>query len=302
MKKAKILVPALGMMMLSTAAAVSGTMAWFTANRAVQVTTTSFEVEALDGSLDVIAKAKVGTSVDVATKKIVSITSGYKLGDASFNHTNSTLYTDVPTDDGSQPTSYSVVDTLANAAADNTKWQVGTTTNYYAIAWDLEFTYSFKGDTRPMDLFFDFSHSTCVRTEETAGSGSGQTANGFRIAMICGSEILIWAPNRAGTVSEEAQVYKYVNTTSATANYTNHDPLVLSDTSATLDPVVAADDAAHSTRVDYLAQMTNATPGETNVKTVTCVAWFEGCDPDVINESSMDSVVNTLKFYVRRGA
>ena len=37
MKKAKILIPALGMMMLSTAAAVSGTMAWFTASRTVSM-------------------------------------------------------------------------------------------------------------------------------------------------------------------------------------------------------------------------------------------------------------------------
>ena len=39
MKKAKILVPAMGMMLLSTAAAVSGTMAWFSANRSVELPT-----------------------------------------------------------------------------------------------------------------------------------------------------------------------------------------------------------------------------------------------------------------------
>ena len=48
MKKAKILVPAMGMMLLSTAAAVSGTMAWFSANRAVTVNANDYSVEAVD--------------------------------------------------------------------------------------------------------------------------------------------------------------------------------------------------------------------------------------------------------------
>ena len=38
MKKSKIIAPALGVLILSTAASISGTVAWFTANNSVQVT------------------------------------------------------------------------------------------------------------------------------------------------------------------------------------------------------------------------------------------------------------------------
>ena len=42
MKKSKIIVPALGLLLLSTAASVSGTVAWFTANRTYNTTISSF--------------------------------------------------------------------------------------------------------------------------------------------------------------------------------------------------------------------------------------------------------------------
>ena len=38
MKKTKIIIPALGMLLLSTAASVSGTVAWFSMNASVTVT------------------------------------------------------------------------------------------------------------------------------------------------------------------------------------------------------------------------------------------------------------------------
>ena len=36
-KKSKIIVPALGLILLSTTASISGSVAWFTANRSVEV-------------------------------------------------------------------------------------------------------------------------------------------------------------------------------------------------------------------------------------------------------------------------
>ena len=106
-------------------------------------------------------------------------------------------------------------------------------------------------------------------------------------------------PFRNATVSEVAQTYTYVNTTSALANYTNGTDLITADYSLT-----KAEDAAagHTSRIDYLGTLTNVTPGTTNKLTVTCVAWFEGSDPDTLNESAMDEVSNTLKFYVRTAA
>lgn len=49
MKKSKIIVPALGMLLLSTAASITGTVAWFTANNKVNVGGMNIKAEAENG-------------------------------------------------------------------------------------------------------------------------------------------------------------------------------------------------------------------------------------------------------------
>ena len=72
MKKTKIIIPALGMLLLSTAASVTGTVAWFSANS--QVTATGMTVTAKsDSKLLVI---NYGSTFD-ATGEAISATSSH---------------------------------------------------------------------------------------------------------------------------------------------------------------------------------------------------------------------------------
>ena len=71
MKKSKLIVPAaLAVMLLSTAASVTGTVAWFTANRAVTVDGSEFEVTTTDGNLRVNLSAVANCTVDDTNKKV----------------------------------------------------------------------------------------------------------------------------------------------------------------------------------------------------------------------------------------
>lgn len=64
MKKTKILVPAMGMLLLSTAASVTGTVAWFSANNAVTAQGMQLKAKAQDGL--VISNAAAGTYNETA--------------------------------------------------------------------------------------------------------------------------------------------------------------------------------------------------------------------------------------------
>lgn len=322
MKKAKILVPAMGMMLLSTAAAVSGTMAWFSANRAVEVRTTQFAVEALDGALSVEGAALCGTTADNSTNvPQIGLDTNVKLADASFNHATGKLYTDVADDEGTV-TAYEEVGDLALLTGSNTTaWAVNSTTTYYAVAFKLTFTYEFKGDTNARHLFFDEINSSTIASgkqdnSDYTASDKLQTRRGFRIALVAGSEQLVWAPQRsaADTYYKDAEhpsetvLYKYVTGTSLEnvgtydVTKTNAHNLVCSQ--ATNNCLAAATDnpaadTDHTDRPDYLGTLTNVTPGTTNKLEVKCVAWFEGMDPEVVNDATMDKISSSLKFYIR---
>ena len=72
MKKTKIIVPALGLLLLSTAASVTGTVAWFAAN--TTVTATGMSVTVKSDSTFLLIKAGEATLSEVRTGKKISDT------------------------------------------------------------------------------------------------------------------------------------------------------------------------------------------------------------------------------------
>ncbi|MCI7132735.1 MAG: hypothetical protein MSA42_03270, partial [Mollicutes bacterium] len=60
-KKSAVVIPALARIAVTAAASVSGTVAWFTANRAVSVSGDNFVAAKLDSSLAVALTGRVGT-------------------------------------------------------------------------------------------------------------------------------------------------------------------------------------------------------------------------------------------------
>ena len=68
MKKSKIIVPALGILLLSTAASISGTVAWFTASRTFSTHVNAFSVGSVDGNLSGVCAGVVGTKAGTKVK------------------------------------------------------------------------------------------------------------------------------------------------------------------------------------------------------------------------------------------
>ena len=112
MKKTKIIVPALGMLLLSTAASVTGTVAWFAANASVSVTNMQVKAKA-EGGVAIAAYSYTATSVSD------SASHGYNdtLTNAVFTAPLSTAYTDTAT-----YSQASAAELLPTSTADTTAW------------------------------------------------------------------------------------------------------------------------------------------------------------------------------------
>ena len=99
MKKSKVIVPALGILMLSTAASISGSVAWFTAVRNFSANVGNFAVVKTVGDLKCSFTGFVGTTEGGAEGgyyKTLSVDANTVLTDASFDHSD--LKVAYPTD------------------------------------------------------------------------------------------------------------------------------------------------------------------------------------------------------------
>ena len=70
MKKTKIIIPALGMLLLSTAASVTGTVAWFSANNSVSATGMTVAAKSDGVFLEIAGAADSGTYSDIGTSNV----------------------------------------------------------------------------------------------------------------------------------------------------------------------------------------------------------------------------------------
>lgn len=308
MKKSKIIVPALAVLLLSTAASVTGTVAWFTANRVFQTSITNFAVTSLDGELDCAFTAGVGTELadsalvnekDKNNKKIV-VSDHYLLADSSLN--GKQLWTNVGDANADATGAYqSIVADVTDAnetallAATNTYTTPSSYTEkvLWAFTFKMTFGYTYSGDHTPVNLFFDNDSAKSIveKTNHDAAVDGKETYKGFRIAFICGDRTLIWADNQTGTN------VKQVTSTDASAAIatTATSGVIASDTTVPAKP--ADKSASQSSRVDFIGQIPYAASNAH--LDVWVVAWYEGTDPNVISASSKDTVSVSMGFYSR---
>ena len=110
MKKTKIIVPALGMLLLSTAASVTGTVAWFAANTTVSAT-----------AIQVKAKAEGGIAIGAYT--LTSASAAAKSGQEYYNQLNDAVY--------AAPAAYADTATVGLAAAELYPTSTGNASAWY---------------------------------------------------------------------------------------------------------------------------------------------------------------------------
>ena len=310
MKKSKLIVPAaLAVMLLSTAASVTGTVAWFTANKSVQVDTTAFSVKAIDGNLTVTPTANFGTSVGAnATTQIpeISIADNSVLTDGSVDHVNSVVYRKKYK--GSDTTNF------VDSESENYKRSVTvsnvTTDYYFAISWKLQFTYEFSGDAgTAINLYFDPASTATGAKDAAHTSGTIETYKGFRIAFVADTAAAatetdtyiagntkVWAPLQVSSKCFYVNSVSQSITENAGASYASG---VVLD-SAMTGAVAATADTGASTAINCLGQFTGDGSKKVNI-CFTCYAWFEGTDENVVNNANatFGNVVTSMKFFIR---
>jgi hypothetical protein len=300
-KKSKIIVPALALITATTAASVTGTVAWFTASRAITVNAGNFVATKLESNLNLTLTQGVGTT---ATGTNVTVNGNITHGSYAATKLNDKgsaeghLYVANLNDDGSSVTSYTDLGTEATAVTQtasttDNKWlaRAADTTNstpniWYGVSWKMSFTLSTATTNQTDYVLFDVAGSNF-------GTNSGTTTYpGFRIAFMTASKILVVGGDDDTT---------HTNSTSATAEYVSSDTgknyVAISDTTSKLND----DDSALATSCLSLGTVGYGTD---NKLEITCVAWYEGNDAYVAQkygetEITMSSIAASLNFYTR---
>ena len=324
-KKSAVVIPALARIAVTAAASVSGTVAWFTANRSVTVNASNFAAQSQNGDLTIslVDNTLLGVTEDTDSKSVKRADNSV-LTDASFDLTN--LYTKVMDDDGNV-TGFKDLGVIkvdsGNGGGEvfNSNWSANAgsgVTLYYAVSWTWNFTYTFTSDTTDMALYFDLGASSFAFTEQKVNKQTvdmtgthqdtytGNVSKGFRLAMVSKASTenepknIVWAP-------EGANVKSHVNGTAKE----NKPDFLDSEFHADLDAehyhkatdVLNKGETGDTQITDsnnaycYLGRLTKAK----NSFNVVCTAWFEGTDEtNVINSAQNVAVSATQKFYVRK--
>ena len=264
MKKSKVIIPAMALLLFSTAASITGTVAWFTATRVFTTSADTFAVNSIDGNLEAAVTARVGTQkkngveavenyqedpvVDPSdstkyTKHIARLTHG------SFNHESTNAF--ILNSESSDPDEKFInLGTEATAKADEAthrasdwfrKSVAGTKQTdkpstgqeltpiydyFVAFSWHIDFTYSLGGGETNAGIFLDYklSHAEKVSTTDDSSSAEIKTANGFRIAFY---PVDAW--NSDGTSKTEALFASGDNTSDKAGRVFSKDDPTIAD-------------------------------------------------------------------------
>ena len=323
-KKSAVVIPALARIAVTAAASVSGTVAWFTANRSVTVNASNFTAQSQNGNLTIslVDNSLLGVTkdtTDTTDSKSVNRAADSVLTDASFDLEN--LYTK-ERDDGGNVTGFKNLGVIKVDNSDksgkvfNSNWSANAgsgVTLYYAVSWTWNFTYTFTSDTTDMALYFDLGESSFAFTEQKVSNqtvdmnGSHQdsytadVSKGFRLAMVSNAanepHNIVWAPEGANVKSHVNGTAK--ENTPAFSDSEFHADLDTTGYKKAKDVLKDTDNqiSAQNNSYCYLGRLTKAA----NNFDVVCTAWFEGTDEiNVINTAQNVAVSATQKFYVRK--
>ena len=305
MKKSKIIVPALGILAFSTAAAVTGTVAWFTANRLAtvkndQITVVNPEEGLILYKVVKVANTKV-TGVNGSgvpdTPNLASVTHANDgtnqgvLRDASVDLSGSTVaaYKSILNESTGVRTGFEALDALTDK---DTKKFDGKDI-YYLTAFTASFKVNRVDTAHDASLFLDVANSTITEPNyATAGKASKALRFGFKTA----DQWFVWAP-----LTEDDTV-KYVhkdgeNAPAETALTTGQFVKGTTTTSSLDDSSGPMAKATATAYPEYLGILKDDADLD-----VTIYTWFEGSDSNCVNEQFKVSAAFTadLKFVSRK--
>ena len=307
MKKSRIIAPAAAILVFSSAAAVTGTVAWFTASRIADLSISSITAVNPEAGLVLeLAQINNAGATKVEDKDESNNVIGYHikntaLRDASVYGTDTSdplVYKSVLDGDG-ELNSFALVGT--NGKADGTNNLIyGTVASkpvYYANAFDANITLGSEVDTENYHVFFDQVKSSATMTGAQATGTDKALSKAFRIGMKSDdNQWIVWAPFYASAtqiknvtgltktdVAEVADTYRLFGDNVANASGSS-----ISETE--LDSATAAGKKHYLGTLD--GSLNDGDPDEKDVLKVTVYTWFEGTDENCVNEAK--EITNTF--------
>ena len=307
MKKSRLLAPALALTIFSTAAAVTGTVAWYFAQRSVSVktTVTSFNPEA---GLKVTLTEGVGTNIGTAssTNTNAPATVAHELiRDGSVDLANEKAYGAIKNRKGDQIIEFKEIDAKNN----EDELLAGTNAQdkeyYYATKYSAKFELTQKNSGTQYALFYDNSLLG-------KGSQSSLIQESLRIGIVLENDYFVIAPFRSAAPADglkyvvntdpaedravygDKVIYGFETTITESGN-----PATYSITTGTTKAENLVDEsnqpldgtipeARLTLTKGYMGKIKNAE--EINV---TVYTWFEGEDPHSDSKYVDDKAIET---------
>ena len=309
MKKSRIIAPALAVLTLSTAAAVTGTVAWYFAQSKVAISSSAVTSFNPEPGLKVTLTAGTGTTVGTAstTNTTQPATVTHELmRDASVDMVNEKVYGANGTRSTiGTPEILSYRDVTANLK-DGTWNDGGTEKDYYfATTYSAKFELS-KKMGKDYALYYDN-----IALQVTGGSAVQES---LRIGFKAGSNYFVIAPFRQsnggayvnGTQKTDVAdygtkvLYGVQSTVTQTGNDTDGNPIynvvtgsgIQTNNLDGLGSTIA--DASKASYVGYLGDL-----NDDDTITATVYTWFEGSDASSL-AARVDNVAvaTTLTFTI----
>ena len=325
MKKLRVILPAILTLAVSTSAAVTGTVAWFTATRLRTVTMNQITVVNPEEGLNLVkcknvANTKVtganqSTGVLDTKDTIPTITHANDgtnqgvLRDASVNLSSTpVVYRSVLGEEGNI-TGFEPIGSDFTVKDDK---KYNNLDVYYVTQFKLSFTIDREDTSVDTCLFFDpEASSTAALTAVVDNTNTNYVYKSLRIGLKTSTNWLVWAPltdDDADATNESANPKEYAprvvtgNNTANVADVTStkvikgkYEP---DDTDAKFTETEGKLAATAKNFTEYLGILDDTTELDVDVFT-----WFEGTDTNCVNaqfQSLVSTMTATLKFISRR--
>ncbi len=292
MKKSKIILPAVALLTISTVAAASSTVAWFTANRTVKVEVSEVAVYNPESNLNVTLSTVANSGATATDKKV---TMPKYMRDGSVDAANGKVY------------KKDVVAETYEALADNTYFtdtalitgETGPQNIYRATSWKM--TFSMVGAAADdYAVLIDMTNSVTNFTrndDEVNSKDTKKISESFRIAFVAGDQVTVLAP----WATEDD--LKYVTNNAANGNYKDNKVTVTGKAITSAEIASTEKNTKLTAANGYVGTIAKSTDAATaSALEVTCYAWFEGEDPACVvpTEAINTKVSSILGFYAVR--
>lgn len=286
MKKSRIILPAVALLTISTVAAASSTVAWFSATREITINTNEVGVYNPESNLEIVLTgvSEAGSKVKDNEPRIIDLPSYLRDGSVDLNSGKVYKKDLVATDTYNEVTGFTSEKALINDQE---------TVIYRATSWKM--TFSMKDATPDSyaiflnisDLATSFTHKAVSEKDEH------NVYKSLRLGLKYDGGFVVVAPFYDATDNSLA----YVNGTSSTGTY---DKAIIKSSTKIGTSEITTDTLNSDGYKDTNAYVGTIAGGKDKSLDVTAYLWFEGMDKNCVNgaESVLNTKVNAaLSFY-----